>query len=620
MKKRALSVVLFLCLMISLVPIGVSAAETDGTCGENAVWSYDAASRTLTISGSGEISDYWFDSPWETYAPVISRVVIEDGITAVGDNAFEDLLSLTEIIFADTLTVIGDSAFRGCLSLEQVSIPNGVTEIGDGAFEDCANLSHVELPDGLAKISGSMFRDCPRLEAVRIPAGVVLIGDYAFFGCESLSAVTLPDGVVTIGVSAFYGCESLVYVTIPASLVQVELSAFSSCDDLCHVLYRGTETRRERIIVDMGNTDLTDALWHCDVSGIPITVKEICTGTSWYCEICEKEIHQTIVSGESHSFGDWTLETAATCTEPGSRYRICQVCEYRETQVVSAAGHKFSLQLTAPSCTEDGSSVYICDVCGEERNAVTLPAYGHTFGLWVETKAPTTTEEGVQTRTCITCGAEETRPVDKLTEETEPTLPDDGEEPTQPSEPTEPAPDRENPFVDISENKYYYDPVLWAYDTGITTGKDATHFQPNAPCTRAQIVTFLWRAMGQPEPDLTINPFTDVTEGKYYYKAVLWAVQTGITTGKTFTTFEPDAPCTRAQVVTFLWRAMGRPVPQTRDNHFTDVPNTSYYRYAVLWAYENEITLGKTATTFQPNETCTRGQIVTFLYRTLVEN
>ena len=177
----------------------------------------------------------------------------------------------------------------------------------------------------------------------------------------------------------------------------------------------------------------------------------------------------------------------------------------------------------------------------------------------------------------------------------------------------------ENPFTDVPEGKYYTDPILWAFSNGITTGKTDTTFEPNEACTRGQIVTFLWRALGEPEPATKENPFTDVNSSAYYYKAVLWAFENGITTGKTDTTFEPKGPCTRAQVVTFLWRTMDKPA-HNQSNPFSDIPGGKYYTNAVLWALENGITTGKTATTFLPDDTCTRAQIVTFLYRALVES
>ena len=170
------------------------------------------------------------------------------------------------------------------------------------------------------------------------------------------------------------------------------------------------------------------------------------------------------------------------------------------------------------------------------------------------------------------------------------------------------------PFTDVPTGTYYYAPVLWAVDHAITTGTSATTFSPNTPCTRAQAVTFLWRAAGSPAPRSSENPFTDVQAGRFYTQAVLWAVEQGITKGTSASTFSPDADCTRAQIVTFLWRAQGAPAAGT-GNPFADVPANTYYTNAVLWAVENGITNGTGAATFSPAATCTRAQIVTFLYR-----
>lgn len=172
----------------------------------------------------------------------------------------------------------------------------------------------------------------------------------------------------------------------------------------------------------------------------------------------------------------------------------------------------------------------------------------------------------------------------------------------------------EGTFADVSPDAYYADAVEWAVANGITGGTTATTFSPNNPCTRAHAVTFLWRAAGEPEPETTAMLFTDVAEGAYYYDAVLWAMENGITEGTTETTFSPDAPCTRAQIVTFLWRSEGKPAPQSAMG-FTDVAAGAYYFDAVAWAVENGITNGTTTTTFSPSSSCTRAQIVTFLYR-----
>ena len=173
-----------------------------------------------------------------------------------------------------------------------------------------------------------------------------------------------------------------------------------------------------------------------------------------------------------------------------------------------------------------------------------------------------------------------------------------------------------NPFVDVAEGTYYYDPVLWAVANGITSGVDATHFDPNGTCTRAHAVTFLWRAAGQPEPKTTQMPFKDVKAGSYYEKAVLWAVENKITNGTSTTTFSPDKNCTRAQIVTFLWRSEGEPYASDSNNPFTDIAS-DYYMDAVFWAVKEGITNGTTPTTFSPNDRCNRAQIVTFIYRAM---
>ena len=169
-------------------------------------------------------------------------------------------------------------------------------------------------------------------------------------------------------------------------------------------------------------------------------------------------------------------------------------------------------------------------------------------------------------------------------------------------------------FVDVPSGSYYEDAVDWAVANGITTGTDAAHFSPDGICTRAQAVTFLWRAAGRPAPESRTMPFTDVPADSYYYDAVLWAVENGITKGTSSTTFSPDDTCTRAQIVTFLWRSEQSPAAGS-SNPFTDVSADAYYADAVLWAVKAAITTGTTRTTFSPDAECTRAQIVTFLWR-----
>ena len=169
-------------------------------------------------------------------------------------------------------------------------------------------------------------------------------------------------------------------------------------------------------------------------------------------------------------------------------------------------------------------------------------------------------------------------------------------------------------FVDVATGSYYEDAVDWAVGNGITQGTDDTHFSPDGICTRAQAVTFLWRAAGSPKPETRTMPFTDIPAGSYYYDAVLWAVENDITKGTSDTTFSPNMTCTRAQIVAFLWRSEKSPAAGTA-NPFADVKSAAYYADAVLWAAKKDITKGTTNTTFSPDADCTRSQIVTFLWR-----
>ena len=174
-------------------------------------------------------------------------------------------------------------------------------------------------------------------------------------------------------------------------------------------------------------------------------------------------------------------------------------------------------------------------------------------------------------------------------------------------------PEKKDPYGDVSKDSYYYDAVKWAAETGVTTGVGDGLFAPEWVCTRGQIVTFLWRASGSPAPKATELPFTDVAADAYYAQAVLWAVENGITNGTSETTFSPDQTCTRAHAVAFLYRMSGSPA--AAGSTFSDVAADAYYRAAVAWAVEKGITNGTSGTTFSPDDTCTRGQIVTFLYR-----
>ena len=227
------------------------------------------------------------------------------------------------------------------------------------------------------------------------------------------------------------------------------------------------------------------------------------------------------------------------------------------------------------------------------------PAPGEVFDKWVVTEGDVTIKDPAAAETSFVMGDADVK--------VEATYKCDG---------GDNCPSKSLVDVDRGANSWYHEAVDWAVVNKVTNGIDPTHFGPTNACTRAQAVTFLWRAMGEPEPTLKENPFKDVAADAYYYKAVLWAAEKEITNGVTADTFAPDATCTRGQIVTFLWRAEGKPASEA-EIAFTDVPADAYFADAVAWAVENGITNGTSPTTFAPNDNCTRAHIVTFLYRDL---
>ena len=327
--------------------------------------------------------------------------------------------------------------------------------------------------------------------------------------------------------------------------------------------------------------------------------------TTHTCSVCGDSYKDSYTNALGHSWDAGTVTLEPTETEPGVKTFTCTRCEETKTEPILATGHthNYTATVVAPTCTERGYTIHAC-VCGDSYIDTYTAAPGHAWDAGVVTTKPTETTTGIMTYTCTCCEETKTETIPMLEPDPTPNLPCDG---------VESCPG--NKFTDMpAKGNWAHDPIDWAIVTGVTSGTSETTFSPNAGCTRAQVVTFLWRAAGSPEPTSTNNPFTDVTGG-YYYKAVLWAVENNITSGTSATTFSPNSTCTRAQIVTFLWRFEGSPAPKTTNNPFTDVKPGSYYEKAVLWASETGVTAGTSATTFSPDATCTRAQVVTFLYR-----
>lgn len=310
-------------------------------------------------------------------------------------------------------------------------------------------------------------------------------------------------------------------------------------------------------------------------------------GLIWQeCVRCGDIVDMATLNPVGHTFSDWYVLTEPTCTQEGIQARDCVVCGYRETAPLPHTGHAYIVEVMPPSCTARGYTSHYCPGCGDRYRTDYTEPLGHRYDEGVIIKEPTLAAMGRIRYTCIGCGDTYQETIPMLT----------------------------NPFEDIDDQAYYFAPVIWAVNAGITSGLDETHFGPDAVCNRAQVVTFLWRSAGKPEPAASVNPFRDVPKGSFYEDAVLWAFESGITTGTDAAHFSPEAPCNRAQVVTFLHRSRDCPEPAVT-TAFPDVSTGSFYHKAVLWAAQRGITVGMDGGYFRPGLSCTRGQIVTFLYR-----
>ena len=219
-------------ILLIVLLMGLSAkAESSGTCGPNLKWHLND-DGVLTILGTGEMYDYKHidDCPW--YFSGVTRIIIDDGVTTIGQYAFVECSKLTSITIPNSVTTIGKYAFYSCSSLTSVTIPNSVTTIEGYAFSDCSSLTSVTIPNSVKIISDNTFSDCSSLTSVTIPNSVTTIGDWAFRGCSSLTSVTIPNSVTTINDNAFTDCSSLTSVTIPNSVTTIGSEAFSGCTNL----------------------------------------------------------------------------------------------------------------------------------------------------------------------------------------------------------------------------------------------------------------------------------------------------------------------------------------------------------------------------------------------------
>ena len=659
---------------------------------------------------------------------IASSYAIPNGVTSIGDGAFRGCTGLTSIEIPNSVTSIAQSAFFGCTGLTSITIPNSVVNIGDYAFYGCTSLASIEVSEDNKRFSsedGVLFnKNKTRLEIY--PQG------------SERTEYTVPDGVTNIDESAFFANDMLTTLTLPTSIVSLNYEVFRDLTALNKIIYLGTSEQIKEIKVrivdwyeDIDSLDrhadiyCTDEIIHqiscvfvpptCTTQGYThntcencdynydddikaafghnyvdgkctrcglsesggeththdykaVVTKPTCTSagyTTYTCTGCghsykdnyKDALGHDYKNGEcirchakdpnhTHTHDYKSTVTKPTCTEKGYTTHTCSCGDSYKDSYKDALGHlyifgkcircgekedssethkhDYKSRVVEPTCTEGGYTLWECE-CGKSYETLHTKALGHEYkdGLcvrcgakdpnahthkYVETVTkPTCTEKGCTTYTCSICGdSYKDNYVNALGHNyvngacTRCGAKDPNYKPAV-------------SFIDVPSDAFYAKAVKWAVENGITEGVGNNRFDPNGQCTRGQVVTFLWRAAGKPTVSANVS-FSDVQPGAFYYEAVKWAVANGITTGVGGNRFAPNDSCTRGQVVTFLHRAANSPAASTISS-FTDVPATAFYYNAVNWAVANGITDGVGNNRFAPNDTCTRAQVVTFLYR-----
>jgi hypothetical protein len=491
MKKRLLSLALSLFMLLGQLPtVSFADDENTGSCGDGLTWT--VTGETLTIGGNGYMTDYSAEDPAPWSLPEFSdikSVNIQSGVKSIGAFAFSDC-TIESISLPDGLESIGDYAFRAC-GIKQISIPDSVSNIGIGAFCACIWLESAVLPSGLKNIAGYLFDECEELKNIDIPTGVENIGERAFKACRALGEVlSIPEGVKTIGTEAFSGCSGITELVIPSSIESIGGSAFK-CKSLIKITFDGTPAKWAEISESCGipeNASITYLQHEHSFSGAWSGDEQYhwhaCSG----CDaISDKALH--VYNG---------TDSCRVCGAKNPDYEHKQPTDAAFDDVEKGAYYYDAVQWALEHGITNGTGK---TTFSPKNNC---SRYQIVMFLWRAAGCPTASA----------------------------TL----------------------EFSDVKQSDIFYDAVQWAVENGITNGTSKTEFSPYADCTRGQIVTFLYRAAGSPDVSGDCG-FADVSSGDFFFSAVIWALGHGITNGTSANRFSPRKTCTRAEAVTFLYRA-----------------------------------------------------------------
>ena len=495
------------------------------------------------------------------------NLIIPEGVTAIPCAAFGECGALETVSLPSSLTTIGYKAFYHCYELRTAPLPDGVTSIGDSAFKFCSKLSVPVLPSRLERIGNEAFRSCAGASDLRVlPESLRSVGIYAFGGCRGIQSLSIPGTLSRISRSAFSICSGMKELTIAEGVETIGVRAFDGCNQLETVSLPSTlRTIEERAFLGC------NALTACT---LPDGVRSIGLYAFDGIKIQNLAFPGSVTRIGPHAYGATAVET---------------VVLPRSLKCVSFEAFNYCKQL---------KTLYIpvgVEVLGyrsfRDDSALKDVYYEGSQSQWNAVRGVKASELTASSPTIHFNAA----------------MPGQAASPATAPSVTPAAPVSDGPFADVWKANYFCDSVTWAVERGITNGASQTTFLPHNPCTRAHVLTFLWRANGAPEP-LGENPYTDVPAGQYYTKAAVWAYEQGLTDG---VEFHGEEPCRRKMAALYLWRLAGSPAVE--DNPFQDT--IGVYAQAAAWAAAQGITNGTSETTFNPEGVCTRAQIVTFLYR-----
>ena len=629
MKKRIFSFVLAVLMIASLLPATALAVDIvdSGTCGakgSNLTWTLDSEG-VLTISGSGDMHGYGSsDAPWYGSRSRVKSAVIAEGVTSIGESAFENCRSLTSVTIPNSVTSIGWSAFFYCKSLTSVTIPDSVTSVGAYAFLGCTSLTSVTIPNSVTSIGGCAFDECWSLTSVTIPDSVTSIGDSAFASCTSLTSVTIPDSVTSIGGGAFAWCTSLtgIWVTegnshyssdasgvlfskdkttlvqypgafaayaIPDSVTSIGAGAFGGCTSLTSVTIPDSVTSIGGIafgncksltsvtipdsVTSIGDgafascTSLTDVYY----AGSEAQWKAISISSTENDDLLTANIHYNYVS-HTHSYKD--VVTAPTCTEKGHTTHTCSCGDSYVDTYTDPLGHDLKDDAAvAATCTTAGTTAgKHCTRCDYKEGMETIAALGHDLKDDAAVAATCTTAGTTAGKHCTRC--------------------------------------------DYKEGMETIAALGHAWDEGMVT-KEATETTQGSmtyTCTRCQATK---RDILPASGLVATAVYNDVkNDTSWFYPGVQYCLSYGLMSGMGNGSFAPGEYTTRAQVAQILYNLHGNP-EVSGGTPFTDVPEGAWYQKAVTWAHSVGIVNGVTATTFSPNANITRQDFVLMLMRYL---